>query len=553
MAPQTQLLLRQSEGNETLCSGIITWSGIVVRPTTGALPSGNLTVAGDIQGVTSSTNFGTLTTTAGAATQLAFSVQPASTTRTSTINPAVQVEIRDQYGNRTTSSASVSLAIGTNPASGTLSNGGSTSAVSGTASFASLNIDSAGDSYTLIASSAGLASATSNSFNIGKSSQSITFNALSDKTYGDADFEVSATASSGLTPTFSASGVCTVSTSTVHITETGTCTITASQVGSNNYAASSNVSRSFTIYADLSTLNSNISTVSSTLSSATVGTSSGSYPQAAVDTLTAALTTARAVTNTQSQSSVSTAASTLAAALATFNNSVITLNFSTVTTGDGSRTASVSYTTEAAATANGIRVTLAIPGGTTISAPSEWDGSIAPPASALSYNKPNPETGFTVRVDTAVSIGAGDTSLTFDKGVRLFFAGQAGKRAGYSRGSAFNEITDSCSEDSQAAGDALVEGGDCKINSGEDLIIWTKHFTTFLTYVQAPPTVGVGHSGGNNVPASSAPVSSGQVLGAVAFNPEEVETEETTITALRIRLVALLTQLVGLLEQLLCK
>ena len=56
--------------------------------------------------------------------------------------------------------------------------------------------------------------------------QTITFAALADKTFGDADFTVSATASSGLPVSFSATGNCTVLASTVHLTGAGSCTIT---------------------------------------------------------------------------------------------------------------------------------------------------------------------------------------------------------------------------------------------------------------------------------------------------------------------------------------
>src|SRR5207244_4949895 len=45
--------------------------------------------------------------------------------------------------------------------------------------------------------------------NLQPASQTITFGALTTKTYGDADFNVSATASSGLPVSFSASGNCT--------------------------------------------------------------------------------------------------------------------------------------------------------------------------------------------------------------------------------------------------------------------------------------------------------------------------------------------------------
>src|SRR5262249_36520457 len=82
---------------------------------------------------------------------------------------------------------------------------------------------------------------------LNKASQTITFGALGDKSYGDADFSVSATASSGLTVGFSASGACTISTTTVHLTGAGSCTVTASQAGNSNYNAAPDVARSFNI------------------------------------------------------------------------------------------------------------------------------------------------------------------------------------------------------------------------------------------------------------------------------------------------------------------
>jgi hypothetical protein len=82
---------------------------------------------------------------------------------------------------------------------------------------------------------------------VAKQNQTITFNALADKTYGDAGFTVSATASSGLPVSFAADGDCSISGSTVSITGAGTCTITASQAGNSVYNAAPNVQRTFAI------------------------------------------------------------------------------------------------------------------------------------------------------------------------------------------------------------------------------------------------------------------------------------------------------------------
>jgi hypothetical protein len=86
----------------------------------------------------------------------------------------------------------------------------------------------------------------SQSFAIAKASQSILFPPLENRPYGSR-FIVTATASSGLPVSFAASGGCTVSGSTVRLTGTGTCTITASQAGDANYTAAAPVSRTLRI------------------------------------------------------------------------------------------------------------------------------------------------------------------------------------------------------------------------------------------------------------------------------------------------------------------
>jgi hypothetical protein len=87
----------------------------------------------------------------------------------------------------------------------------------------------------------------SHTFNIGKSSQTITFDALLNKVFGDDPFQVNATASSALPVSFSALGNCTILGSTVTLTAAGSCTITASQAGDANYNAAPDVSRAFNI------------------------------------------------------------------------------------------------------------------------------------------------------------------------------------------------------------------------------------------------------------------------------------------------------------------
>ena len=87
-----------------------------------------------------------------------------------------------------------------------------------------------------------------------KASQTITFAPLPDKTYGDPDFTVSATSDSGLAVSFGATGSCTVSGTTVHLTGPGSCTVTASQPGNGNYSAAADVPRTFQVNAPAETV-----------------------------------------------------------------------------------------------------------------------------------------------------------------------------------------------------------------------------------------------------------------------------------------------------------
>jgi hypothetical protein len=85
-------------------------------------------------------------------------------------------------------------------------------------------------------------------------SQTIAFAELSGKTFGDADFTVGATASSGLAVSFTAAGRCSIAGATVHLTGVGDCTITAHQSGNTSYSPADEVSRSFSIAKATATL-----------------------------------------------------------------------------------------------------------------------------------------------------------------------------------------------------------------------------------------------------------------------------------------------------------
>src|SRR5206468_3974604 len=104
---------------------------------------------------------------AGAATHLVVSVQPSNATAGAPITPAVQVTALDGQGNTATGfTGNVTLALGANPGSGTLSGTTTVTAVAGVATFPGLSINKVGTGYTLTANSGSLSGTTSTPFSM---------------------------------------------------------------------------------------------------------------------------------------------------------------------------------------------------------------------------------------------------------------------------------------------------------------------------------------------------------------------------------------------------
>ncbi|UJF34638.1 S-layer homology domain-containing protein [Paenibacillus hexagrammi] len=156
-------------------------------------------------------------------------------------------------------------------------------------------------------------------------------------------------------------------------------------------------------------------------------------------------------------------------------------------------------------------VTVSIPDGTRISAPASWSGAIQLPViqanNTVSVHHGN--------VNTVIEVGSPDVSLTFDKAVRILIPNQAGKKAGFVRAGLFTPITNTISADSGAAADSEISaGGEAAINVGSDLVIWTKHFTQFVTYT--PVSGGSRSSSGGSSSSASYPHSvSAQTGGTI--------------------------------------
>ena len=128
-------------------------NGYIITATDGALTS------------TASSGFNI---TVGAAAKLAFTTQPGGGTGGTAWTTQPVVTVQDAGGNTvTSSSASITLAIGTNPGNGNLScTTNPKAAVSGVAAFAGCAISKAGVGYTLTAAGTGFTTITSATFTI---------------------------------------------------------------------------------------------------------------------------------------------------------------------------------------------------------------------------------------------------------------------------------------------------------------------------------------------------------------------------------------------------
>ena len=141
--------------------GVATFSNLVLdKAGTG------YTLAASDSSLTGSTS-GTFNITPAASDHLVIGVQPSNTVAGVAISPAVTVEVLDAFGNLVTfDTSNVTVAIGTNPGSGTLSGTTTVAAVGGVATFSTLSINKVGTGYTLTAADGALTGATSNPFNI---------------------------------------------------------------------------------------------------------------------------------------------------------------------------------------------------------------------------------------------------------------------------------------------------------------------------------------------------------------------------------------------------
>jgi hypothetical protein len=185
-----------------------------------------------------------------------------------------------------------------------------------------------------------------------------------------------------------------------------------------------------------------------------------------------------------------------------------------------------------------VEIKVEIPAGTKVTAPAGWDGTITMPTVKA---QPSAPVSGAQSVDAVIEVGLGDVQLNFDKAVRLIIPGRAGKSAAFVRGGIVTPITRTLSADNQATADAEIPGnGDAKIDSGNDLAIWTKHFTEFIAYT---PKSSGGGGGGAPYTGTTVPVSGGKVSrdGATVNIPNGALTESIRVKVAKFTNISSLT------------
>ena len=88
-----------------------------------------------------------------------------------------------------------------------------------------------------------------------------------------------------------------------------------------------------------------------------------------------------------------------------------------------------------------------------------------------------------IKTGVIVEIGSVDFSLSFDKAIRIVLYGQAGMKIAKIHNNKYEEILQT-GPDNQAAGDALPPDASFKLNSGNDMVIWTKSLSRFITFTE---------------------------------------------------------------------
>ena len=172
-------LLCEGGQSKIVVNGVATFSGCKIDKVSPVSPANPYVIVASASGLLSDEST-TVAVNPGAAAKLGFTAQPNAATSSQPFAIQPVVAVQDLGGNTVTSgafsTATVTLAIGTNPAGGTLTctDGLTRAAVAGVATFTGCQINNGGVGYTLTASATGLTAATSTAFTVAVPAASIT-------------------------------------------------------------------------------------------------------------------------------------------------------------------------------------------------------------------------------------------------------------------------------------------------------------------------------------------------------------------------------------------
>ncbi len=196
---------------------------------------------------------------------------------------------------------------------------------------------------------------------------------------------------------------------------------------------------------------------------------------------------------------VTDADSALSAIIYSAVNVNATLDYSRLLVGDTITTSHINIT------ATGIvggDVSVMFTNTTAITGPAGFDGIINLPKDlGVRCTDITPTRGTLV---SCIDIGQSDTALFLDKPARISLSGQSGNIPWFAQDGTTSEITATCNADSIydittqliSANNSNSISGECFIDVGEDLVIWTAHFTAFGSSVL--PSVNGGSSSGES-------------------------------------------------------
>lgn len=136
---------------------------------------------------------------------------------------------------------------------------------------------------------------------------------------------------------------------------------------------------------------------------------------------------------------------------------------------------------------------------TEITGSSKWDGKLILPSIAQNVVVPKEKIAYAIKV-------GGNVDLSLSVPARIYLPGAREKRIGYiGTDGEFNEITNILAEDNkEALTEKQTEG---KVVIGDDVAVWTKHFTVFAVLENKKENKPEGGSGGITLPSTNITVS----------------------------------------------